>query len=247
MDSKNNSTPVPNEEPEAPPAYSLDVEGLGISGGSAGSGKLGLGGSRGEETVPFITVRDVDGLDTRINVITSQPTARTMMSISSGGPNPRNLPVDEKGQRSWSHGLFDCFGDAGFCCLATFCTPCAYGKNKSRLDWLNASGNPHPNQGRIVGTDCGLHFLCASVFGMWGPAFLQTATHRSVRNRYSIRGNILTDCLTAAFCAPCQLTQEHRELLEEEAELRGESEQGGGGRIRLPVGDEDAEVVVLGV
>lgn len=39
---------------------------------------------------------------------------------------------------------------------------------------------------------------------------------REVRERYAIRGTPVEDCLTAAFCTPCALTQESHELAEEE-------------------------------
>ena len=37
-----------------------------------------------------------------------------------------------------------------------------------------------------------------------------------VRNRYSIRGEGVEDCLNSVFCPPCSLTQERREIELEE-------------------------------
>ena len=41
-----------------------------------------------------------------------------------------------------------------------------------------------------------------------------------MRERYGIRGNIVTDGLASFFCNPCALTQERREVELEEASYR---------------------------
>lgn len=47
--------------------------------------------------------------------ITTQPSPTKDMDVPSGGNrNAKNLPM-QNGERDWSFGLFDCFGDAGTC------------------------------------------------------------------------------------------------------------------------------------
>jgi Cys-rich protein (TIGR01571 family) len=41
-----------------------------------------------------------------------------------------------------------------------------------------------------------------------------------VRGRYHIAGNGCTDCMSACCCGPCELTQEHLEIEEEEKIMR---------------------------
>jgi Cys-rich protein (TIGR01571 family) len=48
----------------------------------------------------------------------------------------------------------------------------------------------------------------------------QLGPREDLRIRYGIRGDAVTDCLISAFCRPCALTQERREMDLEEGSLR---------------------------
>jgi Cys-rich protein (TIGR01571 family) len=49
----------------------------------------------------------------------------------------------------------------------------------------------------------------------------QIFSRGDVRTRYGIDGNGCTDCLAAACCMPCEITQESLEIEEEEKIRRG--------------------------
>ena len=86
-----------------------------------------------------------------------QPFAQPGMSIAGGNRNANNVPFNEKGEREWSFGLFDCFDDPMTCELRHFSRqlsnflneglfawflPCTiYGKNKTRMQALEAVGS----------------------------------------------------------------------------------------------------------
>ncbi|KAH8915403.1 PLAC8-domain-containing protein [Atractiella rhizophila] len=227
MDSK---APLPisaQEQPiEAPPSYEESDDLIVVPGDKKNVEAEPLLA----QSEPFAPARGVRGV---------QPSFRAMMSLSTPrqegpAPNPLDKAMDTNGQREWNHGLFECTEDCGTCCAATWCTPCVYGRNKSRLDWLNAAGNPHPSGGRCLGTDCGLHALCSFTFGGAAASILQCLVRGRVRERYAIRGHPVTDCLASVFCVPCQLTQESRELEDEEMQLRAQY-----GGIRIDVSTEE--------
>lgn len=144
-----------------------------------------------------------------------QPYGTQSMSVNGGNRNAKNLPFNADGEREWSTGIFDCVEDP-----LTFVTgwflPClVYGKNKTRLEALQA-GAPHPTGGEILGNDTiiyGALHCCALgwVFGM--------ANRAATREHYKIEGNAVNDCLLSAFCAPCALTQQSREIELEEQSL----------------------------
>ena len=54
------------------------------------------------------------------------------------------------------------------------------------------------------------------------PCFLQIHTRTEARERYSIRGDTYTDCLTTWLCRPCSLTQERREIELEEGSFESD-------------------------
>ncbi|KAF8157214.1 PLAC8 family-domain-containing protein [Crassisporium funariophilum] len=132
-----------------------------------------------------------------------------------GNRNAKNMPVDADG-RDWSHGLCGCCGAFGTCLVAT-CFPCVvYGKNKHRYEHLTTKGAPHPEHG---GSCCSGSCMTHGVFAICGLGFLfQMSNRKHVRQRYNIKGGGCGDCLTSFFCAPCQLTQDSREIeLEEQS------------------------------
>ncbi|KAF6758295.1 PLAC8-domain-containing protein [Ephemerocybe angulata] len=140
------------------------------------------------------------------------------MSIRNGGNrNFMELPVSEEGTREWSHGLCSCCDVPGTC-LAALCCPCiVYGKVKARHNHLETQGEVLAEPGCCSG-DCCLHAVLAPC----GLGFIfQMINRGSVRRRYNIKGGGCGDCCTALWCAPCELTQESREIELEEQSLLG--------------------------
>ncbi|KDQ60390.1 hypothetical protein JAAARDRAFT_125936 [Jaapia argillacea MUCL 33604] len=139
------------------------------------------------------------------------------MAVGGGGNrNVKNLPFDANGQREWSNGICGCFGDVGTCLISWWCPCLVYSQNKSRVEYLEQNGRPHPDGGDMCGTDC-CCYACLLYFGCgW---VLQMGNRAAVRTRYRIAGNGATDCLAAACCTPCELVQESQELELEERSL----------------------------
>jgi Cys-rich protein (TIGR01571 family) len=116
------------------------------------------------------------------------------------------------------------------------CFPCiTYGKNKSRLKYLQEHGEPHPSGGNTCTGDCWLHCCLSSFLPCCGwilqvrlsshPSkylvanslyLIQLESRNQIRNRYSVDGGCGSDCVSSFFCSPCALTQEHQEMQEEE-------------------------------
>ncbi|CAG8727805.1 3149_t:CDS:2 [Ambispora leptoticha] len=87
----------------------------------------------------------------------------------------------------------------GLCCLA-FCCPCILnGKTRFKAD-----GADEPVQ-----CCC---FFCSVLFGVW--CCLGTINHIHLRRKknINIHGGIIDDACIWWCCAPCALTQEHREF-----------------------------------
>jgi len=152
-------------------------------------------------------------------VYSQQPQATPGMTIGGGNRNAKNLPMDADG-REWSNGLFDCLNEPGTCVLSWFCPCVIYAQNKQRYEHLNTKGTPDPEHGGSpVSSDCMVHAGITVCCGAgWILQFLQRGNYRS---RYNIKGSAVTDCLTAACCHPCELTQEHQELELEERSFQG--------------------------
>ncbi|KAA1473151.1 PLAC8-domain-containing protein [Dentipellis sp. KUC8613] len=146
-----------------------------------------------------------------------QGTAPMQTGAGGGNRNVLNKPYNGNREREWSHGLCSCFGDIGTCCLATWLPCMAYSSNKSRLDYLERNGTPHPTHGEICSGDCVIHGLITLCGCGW---VLQIGVRNNVRNRYAIEGGACGDCMSAFCCAPCELTQESREIQLEEHSFR---------------------------
>jgi len=145
----------------------------------------------------------------------SQPQATSAMTIPRGGNrNVRGLPYDEEGNREWSHGLLDCLGDVDACCLACCCPCLAHGRNRRRLDHLEAHGVPDPYRQSVSAGDSIVYAVLNMTYNLgW---LLQISTRRNIRERYRIRGTESSDCCTPFCCPLCDLVQGSRELQLEE-------------------------------
>lgn len=89
----------------------------------------------------------------------------------------------------------------------------------SRANSLPRDGTPADPSPSFCGLSCLLYALAPQVAGI-GQAALQCVARFQTRNRYAIRGNAVEDVLVGAFCAPCSLVQESREIEDEEQALR---------------------------
>ncbi|EJT99230.1 PLAC8-domain-containing protein [Dacryopinax primogenitus] len=148
-----------------------------------------------------------------------QPVATPGMMMQPGGMrNSRNKPSDKGGKRDWNHGLCDCFGECGTCCQSFWCPCITYGRNKSRLNALQ-EGHVHPTGGDGCGSDCMVYCLVSVFTGL--SCIMEIMNRGSIRQRYFISGNGCTDCMGAWCCHACVMTQESRELEDEERALQG--------------------------
>lgn len=67
------------------------------------------------------------------------------MTVTPGGNrNPANKPLNANGEREWTHGLCDCFGDCGTC-ESHFCVVTSLGSISSRLSLSFLIVLPHSN------------------------------------------------------------------------------------------------------
>ncbi|KAK2464728.1 hypothetical protein APHAL10511_003304 [Amanita phalloides] len=137
---------------------------------------------------------------------------------TSGNRNVRNLPRDARGRREWSFDLCNCFDDCGTCVLGCWCPCMLYAQLKQRIDYLNAYGTPDPNRGGS-GVNLNCMVWCALHVTTGCGCLLQAINRGNIRNRYMIEGDGFADFCTAGWCPACELTQEHRELDQEERSL----------------------------
>jgi len=148
-----------------------------------------------------------------------QPMAQPGMMMQPGGVrNALNKPYNKDGKRDWSHGLMDCFAECGTCCEAWWCPCITYGRNKTRLNALE-QGHAHPQGGESCGTDCMVFALVQCFTGL--GCIMQIMNHGAVRDRYAIDGNGCSDCMAVWCCHACTMTQDSREIEEEEKALMG--------------------------
>ena len=103
----------------------------------------------------------------------------------------KSAVYEESVPRDWSHSLFSCTDDCGFCLLATCFPACAF----CAIQDAHQKVNPR----------------AASVCGMFclGNPVIQ---RHVIRKERGIEGDCCTDCLSLAYCGPCAMTQEYLEL-----------------------------------
>lgn len=77
------------------------------------------------------------------------------------GPPLSDKPLDANGEREWTHGICNCFGGCGTCCLAFFLPCLVYGQVKQRIDHLQKTGRPDPEYG-----GCGCGWPCCAYFSL---------------------------------------------------------------------------------
>ncbi|KZT41630.1 PLAC8-domain-containing protein [Sistotremastrum suecicum HHB10207 ss-3] len=130
--------------------------------------------------------------------------------------NVKGLAFNKDNQRSWSNGIFGCFGDCATCCVSTFLPCITYAQNKSRIHYLEANGARHPSGGEMINGDCFIHGCLTVIAGL--GCILQIGNRKNIREHYRIEGGGAGDCFYSCCCQPCALTQEAREIeLEEQS------------------------------
>ncbi|UJR19102.1 hypothetical protein I4U23_022233 [Adineta vaga] len=99
--------------------------------------------------------------------------------------------------RPWNTSLFGCFDDIPLCCCGYWCSPCLFGINVEKIDGSSCVG-------------CGLAYGVSSLFALcWIPHMFK---RKVLRDKYNLKAEPCHDCLVSAFCAPCSLCQEAREI-----------------------------------
>ncbi|KAF3936136.1 hypothetical protein ABW19_dt0200648 [Dactylella cylindrospora] len=112
-------------------------------------------------------------------------------------------PAQNTRPGEWQHGMCDCFGDCGKCCLTCWCPCITYGRIQHRLRYPDMSNYSSCN-GHCWGF-CGLMVCCGF---QWIMSMMQRG---EVRHRYNLDGSGCGDCMRHFCCECCALIQEDRE------------------------------------
>ncbi len=109
---------------------------------------------------------------------------------------------------SWESGLCSCCADPGgvqACCLGFCCTAELYGLNMEKLT------RPHEC---VLGGNCiAGGIVWYTLAGAYGSCWItQCVTRGAIRKKYSIPGNVVSDCLISFCCCCCAVIQASRTL-----------------------------------
>lgn len=115
-------------------------------------------------------------------------------------PQSQLVPMNQPASQ-WSSGIFDCDLNMGPFCMACFLPCVQYGTNMSIL---NKTGCLLPAGAYILLRSIHLHCILGAL------------AREKIRARYNIKGDSCQDALLHYFCAPCVLSQEHREIVKRE-------------------------------
>ncbi|KAJ6479174.1 PLAC8-domain-containing protein [Mycena vulgaris] len=169
-----------------------------------------------------MAVRPPDPIFCRINLGISQysdqePLTTRPMQVSTGtSRNFKGMAIVD-GEREWSNDIFDCLAEPLTCFVAWFVPCIVYGRNRARFQALDSYGgvSTDPTDGFLGGDS--LMYCAAQCFGCGGCVGM--IGRGQTRARYGIHGSGFNDCLLSCCCAPCELTQESREIELEEQSL----------------------------
>ncbi|CAF3560568.1 unnamed protein product [Rotaria socialis] len=97
----------------------------------------------------------------------------------------------------WNESLCGCFSDLKICCCGWCCLPCLFGDNAEKIDGSSCVGM------------CLAYWLLAHCDLCWVPHLMK---RKKLREKFHFKEDTAVDCLVTAFCAPCAVCQEAREL-----------------------------------
>ena len=101
----------------------------------------------------------------------------------------------------WSNGLFECFGDCGSCCYASFCASCAAGEI-----WDQGNFGSGGEWDWWIGC-CIYGAIVQQCCCLYGMVFTQ-----QLRDKKGIQGSMCGDCVEWTFCPCCVHTRNLREV-----------------------------------
>ncbi|CAF1097836.1 unnamed protein product [Adineta steineri] len=109
-----------------------------------------------------------------------------------------NNAIDQaKAGRPWKESLFGCFDDIGICFWGFCCPASSFGRNAEKIDGSSCVGC------------CAAYCVLAHCSLCWVPHFMK---RKVLRQKYLLKEEPCHDCLVTAFCGPCAICQEAREL-----------------------------------
>ncbi|KAJ7445903.1 PLAC8-domain-containing protein [Mycena latifolia] len=146
-----------------------------------------------------------------------EPLATRPMQLGAGGSRNFKSMAIVDGEREWSNDIFDCCADPLTFVVSWFVPCIIYGRNRARFQALESYGavSSDPVDG-LVGGDSFM-YCAAQCFGLGG--IVGMIGRGQTRARYGISGSGCNDCMLSCCCAPCELTQESREIELEEQSL----------------------------
>lgn len=104
----------------------------------------------------------------------------------------------------WNAKLCGCFNDCDTCCISFFLPCWQFGINTQEL----GLGVFCDSTSTVPNTI--LYCMCCPFLGM--AYTLATVQRAEVRDKYGIRGSLLSDFCASLFCLPCTLSQISREI-----------------------------------
>ncbi|PMD31430.1 hypothetical protein L207DRAFT_188587 [Hyaloscypha variabilis F] len=128
-------------------------------------------------------------------VVSTQPPAQAQ-------PTTLSKLQATTGSEEWHDDIFNCFeGPDNLCLKATFCSCFVYGKLAHRTRDPTLTGYNRFNVDCLIFPFCGIGYV------------LQFLKRLEVREKYNIKGDLVTDVLFSACCACCSLIQVEKEVI----------------------------------
>ncbi|KAE9974919.1 hypothetical protein EG327_008623 [Venturia inaequalis] len=112
-------------------------------------------------------------------------------------------------KQEWSASGVDCCSPFTSC-LLSWCVPCIqYGRVHHRLH-----KDSQLKGWSVFNGDCCAYFALSFFGCQW---IVQLMGRGEIREKYNLKGNGCTDCLCACCCMPCDLVQQEKEIVNQEA------------------------------
>jgi len=131
-------------------------------------------------------------------IVSQQPVTQTQPTLSK--------LQQVTGTEEWHDDIFNCFeGPDNLCLKATFCSCFVYGKMAHRIRDPTLTGYNRFNTDCMIFPCCGIGYV------------LQFLKRYETREKYNIKGDLITDLLFSACCACCSLIQVEKEVIARQA------------------------------